>query len=177
MFSDTNIIKPGGGAVLGIKKDLCYLNLTEIGSTGKLKGKIWIYPLLSELKINLAKNFQKDYTIWTNDNAVDALVLTNEKLDKDIKLKFDYADSYKDDNVGKQKLKNPFTVCHGDDCQNNVTAYTFKKNEDYKIKVNFEKKTVGGFEGDLYFLPQFSIKSNGKFVSLPLISMILFLLF
>ena len=177
IFSDANIIKPGGGAVLSLKKDLCYLNITEVGSKDKLKGKIWIYPLLSELKIDFTKNFKKDYTIWTNDNAAEALVLTNEKLEKDIKLKFEYTDSYKDGEVGEQKLKNPFTVCHGNDCQNEVKTYTFKKNEEYKIKVNFEKKTVSGFEWDLYFLPQFSIKSNGKFVSLSLISMILFLLF
>ena len=49
-----------------------------------------------------------------------ALVLINEKLEKDIKIKFEYSDSYKDDKVGQQKLKNPFIVCHGDDCQNEV---------------------------------------------------------
>ena len=177
MFSDANILSPGGGVVLGIKKDICYLNLTEVGSKDKLKGKIWIYPLFRELKIDFSKNFKKDYTVWTNDNAVKALVLTNEKLEKDIKIKFEYSDSYKDDKVGQQKLKNPFTVCQGDDCQNEVKTYTFKKDENYVIKFNFEKKTVSGFERDLYFLPKFSIKSSGKFVSFSLISMILFLLF
>ena len=177
IVSNKTILKPGGGAILSLKRGVCNLNLTEEETTGQLKGNIWIYPLLKELKIDFTKNFEKKYTIYTN-RAEEPLVLTNEKLEKDIKIKFQYSKSYKDENIVEQKLKNPFTVCEGDDnCKDNLETYTFKKNTDYKIKVKFEAKNVTGFEDELYFLPAFSMKSSGKFVSFSLMSIIVFLLF
>lgn len=177
IFSNQTILKPGGGAILFLGKGLCNLNLTEEESTGKLKGNIWIYPLSNELNIDLTKDYEKKYTFYTNFGGLVPFVFTNAKLEKDITIKFKYSNTYKDEKIGEQKLKNPFTVCEGDDCKDNVEKYTFKKNKDYKIKVKFEAKKVTGYEDELYFLPAFSFKSNGKFMSISLISMILFLLF
>ena len=98
-------------------------------------------------------------------------------MEKDIKIKFEYSNTYKDEQVGEIKLKNPFIVCQGEDCKNNVETYTFQKNKDYKIKVNFEAKKIAGSEEELYFLPSFSFKSGGNYASISLISLVLFLLF
>ena len=37
-------------------------------------------------------------------------------------------------------MENPFKVCHGNDCQENIETYNFKKGESYKIMVKAVKK-------------------------------------
>ena len=60
--------------------------------------------------------------------------------EKDITFEFKYnknMDLYPD-----VEVPNPFEVCHGDDCKENIETYDFKKGESYKIYAKVKEVRV-----------------------------------
>ena len=70
--------------------------------------------------------------------SVSQLTFSVPKLDRDVTANFEYnkkADIERDSFT----IENPFKVCHGKDCEENLSTYEFKKGESYEINVKVSK--------------------------------------
>ena len=159
---------PGGGWVLDALSS-SFHGLVLSSPEGDEKGTIWIHPLKETITIDLSKKIEKKITIESY-GMFDPLTYSVSNLAKDRKVKFNYQKEYKDDEGETIKLSNPFMICKGEDCQENVESYEFKKGESYTIGVKFLNQT------GRYFLPAFSFDSNAGFLSLSLIYLALLLI-
>ena len=100
----------------------------EIKSEKNVKGIFWINPSLLDVKINLNRTVEWNYFTMSN-NLKAKLTYAIENAERDVTFIFKY--SY--NNVDKNNLENPFEICNGNDCQDKITTYDFKKGESYKI--------------------------------------------
>ena len=53
----------------------------------------------------------------------DSMIFSIDNAERDVTFIFKY----------NEKAKNPFEICHGEECQKDITTYDFKKGESYKI--------------------------------------------
>ena len=97
-----------------------------------------------------------------------------DNADKNVTFKFTY-------NKGSKGLPNPFKVCHGNDCKDNVETYDFKQGESYKIYVKivsindvyyFPTFRFGDIKGDWPSSYSFNLKYNLWVISLLLLLII-----
>lgn len=110
------------------------------------KGTIWINPSWNELKVDLNKQY-----IWKVEYSSTFGYETNltyaiNNAEKKVTFKFTY-------NKGSKNLPNPFRVCHGGDCKDNVETYDFEQGQSYKIIVKIVIIKDG--ESDVYYFPTF----------------------
>ena len=182
MYTSGNIIKPGGGLVLGLGKGTCFLNITEEETSGQLEGNIWIYPLGKELYLDLTKKYEKPLTVCTEQSYLKPLIFSVSNLNKDIKIKFEYKATYKNEKFEVNDLSNPFKVCDAEKCEKNVNNYDFKKGKNYQINVDFGEKNIEKVGEKYNFLPGFTLSemkdsSNAaRVLNLSLISLVLLFL-
>ena len=104
---------------------------------------------------------------------------------KDYTFEFKYLSTIKTDdpyNAEADGLSNPFKICIEDnkDCKENIKTFNFKKGKSYSIYVKLEKTLTKTNTDTVYFniLTGHSFYkkgSNSKFLSVPLILLILFL--
>ena len=56
-------------------------------------------------------------------------------------------------------MPNPFRVCHGQDCKDNVVTYDIEKGQSYKIYIKVVPEKGELF--DMYYFPTFKFIGNG----------------
>lgn len=152
----TSINKPGEGLLL-LPNSGNNFKLKFIGINSKDTGTIWVNPSTNELPVDLNKKYEGKFPIDVSYgiNTVYQLTYKINNAEKDATFKFNYNNKMKihgDDTT----VSNPFRVCHGTNCENNVEAYDFEKGESYKIYVKMEKIVDTGLNYDYYVLPSFS---------------------
>ena len=91
-----------------------------------------------------------------SNNLKAKLTYAIENAERDVTFIFKY--SY--NNVDKNYLENPFEICNGNDCQDKITTYDFKKGESYKIYVK-HISVFNGF-GSYTAFPCFSFYDKTK---------------
>ena len=150
--------KPGEVVIQEVSKGT-YFNISFNSDTDE-KGTIWINPSWNELKVDLNKMY-----LWTIEYSglrelESNLTYAIDNADKKVTFKFTY------DKKSKNDYPNPFTVCHGGNCKDNVETYDFEKGESYKIIVKIVKIKEGDL--DVYYFPSFKfgdIKGDWSFSS------------
>ena len=128
-----------------------FLNFNKIKiQTGKnVKGTFWINPSLVEIKIDLNSTVEWDYFIFPLENKP-KLTYVIDNAEKNATFIFKYDKKWHED------LPNPFEVCHGTDCRDQITTYKFKKGESYKIYVYTIEKN------NKFYFPRFSFFDKTK---------------
>ena len=125
---------------------------------GKSEGKIWINPLKNKLPVDLSKKYYKNFFLldecW-EEKAISPLTYSITNAAKTVKFKFQYEGTIKADE-GTFQVSNPFQVCEGENCQNDVTFYEFQQGKSYTIKINIQKVTDTERETTYYAIPKFS---------------------
>ena len=107
----------------------------------KKKGSFVIYTLNTKLSIKLENKYGNLVSAFEDDDnlvSVSQLTFSVPKLDRDVTANFEYnkkADIERDSFT----IENPFKVCHGKDCEENLSTYEFKKGESYEINVKVSK--------------------------------------
>ena len=140
-----------------------------IESEKNVKGTFWINPSLIEVKIDLNSKVEWNHYTHAAKNQP-KLTYAIDKAEKDATFIFKY-------NVdGRKDVPNPFEVCHGTDCKDQITTYDFKKGESYKIYVKHIQMD------NIWHFPRFSFldktkDSNSFNLMLNLWSICLLLLF
>ncbi len=138
------LAKPGCGIVKNFDRGVFY-NLTfTIDSNAK--GTIWLNPSWNELKVDLNKIYEWKSSCRCGEVIESKLTYAIDNADKNVKFKFTY-----NNNKEISDPKNPFTVCHGEDCKDNIETYNFEKGQSYKIYV----KIVSTQDDQYYFFPSF----------------------
>lgn len=131
------------------------------------KGSFVIYTLNSKLSIklknkygNLLSESERDFN-WI---SVSQLTFSVPKLDRDVNAKFEYSNNVYIDG-DPFTIENPFKVCHGKECEENLSTYEFKKGESYEVSVKVSK--VANEDDDKYIIiPGFTFydsKYNGTY--------------
>ena len=154
----------------------------EIESEANPNGSFWINPSLVDIKIDLNSTVE-----WKSDyDKVEGhelnLTYVIDNAEKNATFIFKYHNLL---NRGGQNLNipNPFVVCHGNDCKDNIVTYDFKEGESYQIYVKYRK--IHYDIQDFYFFPSFSFydktkekESNSFYIAFNLwtICLLLFLL-
>ena len=188
--TDYTMRSPGLGQLLTLENgEYCTYTIT---SNGDEKGTIWVYPLNRELNIDLNQKYGKMFTLLGlgfKEYTPFTYVVSNLKYDTTIKFK--YATTFTCEFFTMTGLTNPFKICHGDgndDCKENISTYTFKKQENYKIYIQFQKKSANmmGTEITYNVMPGYTFfdpskyddneTSGSKLLSLSLIYIILILI-
>ena len=124
------------------------------------KGSFIIYALNIELGIKLKNKYGNiNLPIYTKEKDEEYINITQltfsvPNLERDATVKFKYTENV-DTIVETYDVENPFKVCHGNDCQENIETYNFKKGESYKIMVKAVKKE-GSSEGTFSLIPGFT---------------------
>ena len=149
------------------KSGSCTMKFTPLEGE---KGSIVIYTFKTELKIKLKNKYGNinlptyaEGLVEYNMLDISQLTYSVPNLDRDVTAKFEFNDEI-EIHGEIYTIDNPFKVCHGKDCTENISTYDFKKGESYVITVNV-KKVIKDNE-ILYLVPGFSfydIKYNGKY--------------
>ena len=124
------------------------------------KGTIWVNPSTNELKLDMNKKVEWKFDIINNNSGPESkLTYVIDKAEKNATFVFKYANEIKDTFDEKINVPNPFQVCHGDDCKDNIATYDFKIGESYKIYIKYNKI------GNHRVFPSFSFydKKNNAF--------------
>jgi hypothetical protein len=159
---------PGGGHIFFGANGFDHL-LGIKSPDGNEKGTVWVQPLNKNISIDLSKKVEIKFTL-EYESSLDPLTYVVSNLAKDRKIKFNYQKEFKDNKGQTIKLSNPFKICEGENCQENVESYQFKKGQNYSIGVQFLNET------GRYFLPAFSFGNNAGFLGLSLIYLALLLI-
>ena len=124
------------------------------------KGSFIIYTLNIELGIKLKNKYGNiNLPIYTEEKDekyinISQLTFSVPNLERDATVKFEYTEKA-ETSEGTYDMENPFKVCHGNDCQENIETYNFKKGESYKIMVKAVKKE-SRYEGTFSLIPGFT---------------------
>ena len=158
-----NIKYPGNASSFNILENAINTITFATGEGEELKnGTICIYPLDRNFSIDLSEKIDKKYEILFPGKEFEyeffVYTITNIKEDKIIKYK--YGNSIKRLSFEINDLENPFIICQGDNCKENVNIYTLLKGQDYTIKIKFEYRDIqfeGSKDKDCYaILPSYS---------------------
>lgn len=132
------------------------------------KGSFVIYTLNNKLSIklknkygNLLSESEDDDDDWVSASQ---LTFSVPKLDRDVNAKFEYSNSVYI-HGDTFNIENPFKVCHGKECEENLSTYEFKKGESYEISVKVSKVT-NEYDDKYIIIPGFTfydIKYNGTY--------------
>ena len=66
--------------------------------------------------------------------SVSQLTFSVPKLDRDVIANFEYSKEARLD-YAVVPIENPFKICHGKECKENLSTYEFKKGESYEINI------------------------------------------
>ena len=116
------------------------------------KGKFWINPSWNELKVDLNRTYEWPIEYGSISKLETSLTYTVDNAVQ--KAKFDFTYEKK-----SRKLPNPFRVCHGQDCKDNVVTYDIEKGQSYKIYIKVVPEKGELF--DMYYFPTFKFIGNG----------------
>lgn len=156
--------KPGEGFTFSVynSNPKHHIKLDNIPSNGK--GKLWINPLKNKISIDLNENkkYGKMFYIVEehSNNPLSPLTFEINNASKDATFKFEYeAKNQELISYTTEDLKNPYEICHGEECKEIDSTYDFKKGESYTIKVNFQEVVVDDTT-KVYILPGFSFNDK-----------------
>ena len=170
------ISEPGRGEMINLDIGNTYkINIDYLNPNSTEKGKIWINPSYNPIKVDLDKVYGGKFVIYNTYEIESQLTYIIENAQKDAHFKFKYQE--KTNAIpGTLESPNPFEVCHGEECKENITSYDFKKGESYEIHVKVCK--VINIPGNWPIVPPFSFynNSNSLFLRLALLIISLFLL-
>ena len=127
--SDYSINKPGQGNIFSFESGkTCKLELIYKDQTSNVKGTIWMHPSTDEIKVDLNETYEWKYdvTLFVFQNY--QIIYSIDNAERDVTFIFNFKDT-----IPGKTVKNPFKVCHGEECQEDITTYDFKKGESYKI--------------------------------------------
>ena len=150
--------KPGGTYIFFLPTDtINTLNITSADGEELKDGSIWIQPLDLELYSDFSYEIIVDYPIQA-DKDYESLNYSIWIYEDYITARFTYEKRYKENGVEINDLANPYSVCQGNFCLDNIDSFTFARENLYTIKLKFEKRIikVDGEDKVKYFLPAFT---------------------
>ena len=158
----STISKPGFGSMIKIENGKTYKMKFEYRNPNNDKGTIWINPSYNEINVDLNEIYKGKFDLHfpsKDDFRQYKLTYVINKADKDVIFKFNYNKKMNIDSHQVQ-VENPFQICHGEECLDNISTYEFEKGESYKIYLNINKISI--FPLDHYYLPLFSFYDKDK---------------
>lgn len=87
-----------------------------------------MHPSTDEIKVDLNETYEWKYDVTKFVFQNYQIVYSIDNAERDVTFVFIYKDT-----ISGETVKNPFKVCHGEECQEDITTYDFKKGESYKI--------------------------------------------
>ena len=143
-----SINKNGAGTIMFLNKGRTYkIELRYYRSSSK-NGTVWINPSTNEVKVDLNKIYKWKYDYDGMFYYRDLnLTYSIDNAEKNVKFIFEYKNE-----IGGQKVNNPFEICHGNECKKDISTYDFIKGESYKIYVR----------GTAQYFPSFSFRDIDK---------------
>ena len=154
----------------------CSINVYSTSSLYKTEGTIMIHSFAKVISVELNKFYGLSKNIhFTEKFPSYAFSVSN--LEKDIETTLTYGASSVTIEDKTFILKNPFRICQGNDCKENIKTFKFTKGQEYKIEVLPEELNTGSRVA--YYMNSFSFMLNsGRNLSLmnQLIYLILILL-
>ena len=124
-----SVNKPGKGDIFPFESGkTCKLELLYKDQTSNEKGTIWMHPSTDEIKVDLNETYEWKYDVTEFVFQNYQIVYSIDNAERDVTFVFIYKDT-----ISGETVKNPFKVCHGEECQEDITTYDFKKGESYKI--------------------------------------------
>ena len=163
------IPSPGGGALLTFNKNQNIEIKLTFSKNSTTNGKLYLHDLEKEIEIDFSQKYGFPFAGAAIFEAASFPNLTYSitKLNRDISIKFDFQ---REVNYGQYSLtfENPFKVCQGTTCQENIKSYDFKKGGNYKISIKIKKTSY--FIFTIYGFPTFSFyekKCATSYVLMP----------
>ena len=136
------------------KKGTCKI---KFESEERNKGSFVIYTAKNKLSIKLKNKYgnlihQYDSKAFM---SLSQITFSVPNLDRDITAKFEYNKTSVDIYGSTFNIENPFKVCKGKKCIDNVNTYDFEKGESYEINIKVSQvKTKEGW--DYIIVPGFT---------------------
>ena len=162
------VISPGTGMILSFKDNKSITFTISFPSTTNKKAKVLLKDIAKEINIDLTKKYELPfaYAMFMEKTEIGNITYSVQKLSKDVSFSFRYEQSftYQGNTI---RFNNPFKICNGNDCQEGVTSYDFKKGQTYKIYIKLTSSYMFFY---LYGFPKISFyekKCQGQFVFLP----------
>ena len=87
-----------------------------------------MHPSTDEIKVDLNETYEWKYDVTKFVFQNYQIVYSIDNAERDVTFIFNFKDT-----IPGKTVKNPFKVCHGEECQEDITTYDFKKGESYKI--------------------------------------------
>ena len=112
----------------------CRINIEYALKELTSKGTIWVHPFDREIIFNLEKEEKFAFSKYVEfKEKFPSLFFSVSNLTKDTEVQFTHGHSVirKEDKVFT--LKNPFRICQGKECKDDISQYTFINETDYTI--------------------------------------------
>ena len=163
------INSPGVGIIMPFEKNYPYKLQLEYKSPSNESGIIWMNPSTNEINANLNQTYEWKFDFRVKQLSVAAnfgaarkpLVYSIDNAEKDVLLEFQY--NKKMFIIGDVKPDNPLKVCHGNNCEENITSYLMRKGESYKIYIEpLLYIPPSGILDTICYMPSFSFSFNDK---------------
>ena len=136
-----SIFEPGDALIYSIKKHHIYtIQLIYTKKYSNSDGIIWINPSNKELKVDLTQKYQWKYDYVSFIGVETKLIYTIEKSEKNVTFIFRYNSEMELDD--ESIVSNPFVVCQGEVCKDNISTYDFVEGESYKIYAKVIKRKI-----------------------------------
>ena len=158
----------------------CTINIVYSNKELTSNGTIWIHPFEKEIIFDLEKEKRFAFSKYVKfEEKFPSLFFSISNLTNDTEVEFTHGPSLIYEDKEPFTLKNPFKVCQGSDCKENVHEYKFMNKTDYTIEIKTEEIDTGSHK--YYYMDSFSFykKTDGgnNILINPLIYLLLFMLF
>lgn len=134
----------------------CSITVDFFGWDSESVATIYIHPFKNKIPVTL----NKDTTYQTKKyvgfkEKFPSLTFSVSNLEKDTGAEFNYkGSSIPIDGKEYQLKNNPFRICQGSDCKDDITKYRFSKGKEYTIEIKPEEIDTG--TNKYYYIDEFS---------------------
>ena len=149
----------------------------------EMSGTFCVHLLKNAIEVDFTK--QETYSVESfvecEDGECPLLTYSVSNVEQDYNVKLEYHEGTIVTVDGESyTLSNPYKICEGSDCKENIKEVSFKKGKEYKIIIKFEK--IQGTQTTKYYFPSFKFHkasedhNNSSRINISIISLILLLL-
>ena len=125
--------------ILKSEKGQCVITITSPSEDiFPIQGTIWVHPIKNTIQADLAKKSYEIGNLLESDESTPPIVYSVSNLENDIEINFSYSKGTIIINGKKFILSNPFEICLGNDCKNDIQSYKFIKGNNYEICTKFQ---------------------------------------
>ena len=141
----------------------CDIKFIGRGWPSEMSGTFFFFFLKNAIEVDFNKQetYSVGFLVECKDGECPLLTYFFSNVEQDYNVKLEYAENTLVILDGVSHiLSNPYKICEGSDCKENIKEVSFKKGKEYKIIIKYEK--IQGVIGPKYYFPPFNFHKTSE---------------